>query len=309
MKYCIRKYLKLFFNLDEFHDAIVHFFNGIVFGKTHATLVGNIVDATLSLGVFAASSAHLQVVLRGYLLELSFVGGQLRHLDVHGGANSRSQIRWTKSEESKTVIVGEWYSLLDVVDGSHQTTVYLTQITTHLHGDDTKMILLIAPDQEGLGVVVVDATSARPVAASISRLQETITFLEQEMVVDEFLLYVLGHSGQWIEGTLEFSLKAGQGGRNLMFHLLVLLFREARVEGVTLHGATAADPGGYDELTSWVKISHGVAVSPVLGWMFVSLFETVVVVLNDWVEDVGEQSVSLGIGSVDTNTGVVVFQT
>lgn len=84
------------------------------------------------------------------------------------------------------------------------------------------MILLIAPYQEGFGVIMVDASSRGPVTASVGGLEETITLLEQEMVIDELLLGFFAHSGEGVEGSLEFSLKTGQSGLDFLFHLFVL---------------------------------------------------------------------------------------
>lgn len=75
--------LQRLFDLDDLGDAIIHFLNGIEFGEAHATLVGDVINATLSFGVFTACSAHLQAVFSGNFLETSVVGGQLRDLDVH----------------------------------------------------------------------------------------------------------------------------------------------------------------------------------------------------------------------------------
>jgi hypothetical protein len=55
--------------------------------------------------------------------------------------------------------VAEWNALLDVVDGVGQATENFSQVSSHLHGDDAEVIFLIAPDQEGLGVIVVDTTA------------------------------------------------------------------------------------------------------------------------------------------------------
>jgi len=71
--------------------------------------------------------------------------------------------------------VAEWNLLLDVVDAVGEATEDLSQVAAHLHGDDAKVIFLVAPDQEGLGVIVEDTTSRWPVTASVGSLQETIT--------------------------------------------------------------------------------------------------------------------------------------
>lgn len=61
---------------------------------------------------------------------------------------------------------------------------YLSKITTHLHGDDTEMVLFVAPDQEGLIIVVKDTTSSGPETTCVRCLKETVTFLEEEVIVD-----------------------------------------------------------------------------------------------------------------------------
>jgi len=56
--------------LDHLEDAILHLANSLVLGQAHATLVGNIVDAALRLGVLATGAADLQVVLGGDVVQL-----------------------------------------------------------------------------------------------------------------------------------------------------------------------------------------------------------------------------------------------
>jgi hypothetical protein len=92
-------------------------------------------------------------------------------LDVHGGTDSCAQVGWAEGEEAKTVVVGEGHTLLNVVDGRYQTTVDLAKIATGLHGDETHMVLLVAPDQEGLSLIVEDTTASGPVAASVGSLK------------------------------------------------------------------------------------------------------------------------------------------
>jgi len=68
--------------LDELQDTVLHLLDSLVLSETHTTLVGDVVDTALSLGVLATGSAYLEVVLGGDLLKLSLVGGQLGDLDV-----------------------------------------------------------------------------------------------------------------------------------------------------------------------------------------------------------------------------------
>lgn len=47
---------------------------------------------------------------------------------------------------------------------------YLSQISSHLHGDKAQVILLVTPHQEGLIFIVVDTTAGGPESASIGSL-------------------------------------------------------------------------------------------------------------------------------------------
>ena len=53
--------------------------------------------------------------------------------------------------------------------------VDLVEVASHLHGDESQMVLLIHPDEEGLVVVEVDATAGGPVVVATSCPQEPAT--------------------------------------------------------------------------------------------------------------------------------------
>ena len=85
-------------------------------------------------------------------------------------ADGGAQVGRAESEESKAIVMGEWNSLLDVVDSVDEAGVHGLQVTTLLHGDDAQVIFLIAPDQESLVYVVVDTATSWPEAASVGSL-------------------------------------------------------------------------------------------------------------------------------------------
>ena len=304
-----RTLLHFLLNLDELNDTVLHLLNSLELGKTHAALVGNVVHAALSLGVLAAGAANLEAVLASDFLKLVAVGGQLGELDVDGGTHGGAKVGGAESEEAQAVVVGEGNALFNLVDSVDKAAVYLAQVTAHLHGDDAEMVLFVTPDQEGLVVVVVDATASGPVTASIGGLQEAITLLEEEVVIDQLLLHLLGHASKGVVGALELTLEVGQSRGDLGFHLLVLSLSEARVEGVAFHGTSASHASGDHELSLGVHVDELFDVAEVLGRVLVSLLETLVVVLNDGVEQWGEEGVGLGVRSVHTNTRVQVLNT
>lgn len=57
--------------------------------------------------------------------------------------------------------------LFNVIDGCDQTTEYFTQVSALLHGNDTQMIFLIAPDQECLVFIVINTTTSWPETAEM----------------------------------------------------------------------------------------------------------------------------------------------
>ena len=174
--FCFLMHLGSFLHGDELLESIVHLLDGIVLGQAHAAFVGDVVDATLGLGVLSAGSADLQVVLSGGLFQLCAVGSQFGQLDVDRGADGGAQVGGAESQETEAVVVREGDAFLDLVDGGHQAVVDGLQVTTLLHGDDAEVILFVAPDQEGLLNVVVDTATSGPVAASIGSLSSNIEF-------------------------------------------------------------------------------------------------------------------------------------
>ena len=171
------------------------------------------------------------------------------------------------------------------------------------------MIFFVAPDQESLVNVVVDTATSGPVAASVGSLEEAITFLEQEVVIDELLLDLLGHSGERVESSLQFTFQSGEGGRDFFFHLLVLGLSQAGVEGVSLHRAAATDAGRDDVFALRVQVAQSFDISEVTSGVLVASFESGVVVADDGVEQVSKHGVRLGIGGIDTNTRVQILHT
>lgn len=119
---------------------------------------------------------YLEVELSGGLFELGKISSQFGQRNVDGSADGGAQVGWAEGQETVFIVVREGNPLLDFVDGVNETGIDGLQVTTFLHGDDAQVIFLVAPNQEGLGVVVVDATSGGPVAAGVGSLKFKIKF-------------------------------------------------------------------------------------------------------------------------------------
>ena len=48
-------------------------------------------------------------------------------------------------------------------------------VTTWLHGDDSQLILLINPDEEGFGIIVEDTSAFGPFTVKTASLQESVS--------------------------------------------------------------------------------------------------------------------------------------
>ena len=66
--------------------------------------------------------------------------------------------------------MGEFSLLLNGGSGTGESLEDSSDISTRLHGDDTELILLIDPDEEGLVVVVEDTSAIGPVTVETASL-------------------------------------------------------------------------------------------------------------------------------------------
>lgn len=87
----------------------------------------------------------------------------------------------------------------------------LLHVATLLHGNDTQMILFIHPDQEGLVVIVPDASCIRPVTSHTgSQQQWGDRLVKQEVVSNQLFLLFVSHVLQWVVLALELTIQASQ---------------------------------------------------------------------------------------------------
>ena len=72
-------------------------------------------------------------------------------------------------------VVGELGNLFNVSGGAGKSVEDSVEIGTWLHRDDTELILLINPDEEGLLIIVEDASALGPLAVEIASFQESVS--------------------------------------------------------------------------------------------------------------------------------------
>merc|ERR1712088_1089165 len=125
-------------------------------------LVGDVVGvASLSAGLSPGSTGlDGEFPASGLQLVNSLLGPSGK-VDVHRGAHASSKIGGAGVDVAVFLIQTEVLADLsldavaDSLDSSGETTEDSLDIATLLHGDDAELILLVDPDEEGLGIVVV----------------------------------------------------------------------------------------------------------------------------------------------------------
>ena len=137
--------------------------------------VGDIEDAVRGVGVFTAGATDLDVVLGSDTLESRHVLHELLQADVDRSAKGCSEVGRAGGDVTKMAVVSELSFGLNCGGGAAEALEDGTDVGTLLHGNDTELIFLINPDEEGLGVVVEDTSALGPVAVETAGIKETIT--------------------------------------------------------------------------------------------------------------------------------------
>lgn len=92
--------------------------------------------------------------------------------------------------------MSEFSLLLNELSSSAESLEDVSNVRALLHGDDSQLIFLVHPNEEGLFVVVEDASALGPEPIESSSFQILVALLEQEMVLDELVLVLLGHGSR-----------------------------------------------------------------------------------------------------------------
>ncbi|GMT05175.1 hypothetical protein PENTCL1PPCAC_27349, partial [Pristionchus entomophagus] len=133
--------------------------------------VGDVVDASLRVGVLAVDSTDLELESVADGLEVG-LGGDLGQTNVDRSTDGRAKVGGAEGQPAETLVSEEGSLCLDGLDSLDETLEHLQDVSSVLHGDDAEMVLLIAPHEEGLVLVVEDSATLGPVAAGVGGLEE-----------------------------------------------------------------------------------------------------------------------------------------
>ena len=197
----------------------------------------------------STSTTGLEVELFAPGLQLvNAILGPAGQVNVDGGTHASSQVGGAGVDVAELLGVLELlarFSLDGITDSGDTPGEPLKDsldITSLLHGDDTELILLIDPDQEGLGIIVEDTTALRPVTLHTGNLQVGITRHEEEVVINQLLAGGLIHASQGVVFAGKIARELGKGVLHQSLNVDTLLLGDAGRKAETLDGTSDTDP-------------------------------------------------------------------
>merc|ERR1719373_253712 len=230
-------------HLDEESDTVADELEELDLGVADTVSVGHVVGAVGGGGVDTTGTTLLETEEVKDLVQLLLILGQVGELDVDAGTETSAQVRGAGQDVAEMLVphvrvAALLHQGLDLGQALAETLEDSLDVTTLLHGDDAEMVLLVDPDQEGLGIVVPDTTGIGPVAGHTGAGEEgRHGLVEEEVIVDQLILLGVGHLGKRVVLTLELTLEAGEGIDGDLLDGTTLTTRAVGRKGNALDGA------------------------------------------------------------------------
>jgi len=234
-------------------DTVNHLLDQLDLGVSQSVLVGNVISVTGLSARFSAGTTGLQVEL--FASSLQFVNGVLGpagKINVNGCSHAGTKIGWARVNITVLFVEAEVLAglLLDRISDHFDTVAEPLEdsldIATIFHGDDAELILLIDPDKEGLGVIVEDTTTLRPVSLHTGNSQVSVSRHKQEVIINQLLADRFLHASQWVV----LSGKLTSEGLDSIAHELLnsntLFLGNSGGKTKSINGATNTDSGGMN---------------------------------------------------------------
>ena len=76
-----------------------------------------------------------------------------------------------------------------------ESAEHSSDISSLLHRDDSELILFVDPNKESLFFVMENTSACWPVSIETTGLEESVSFLEEEVIGDQLSLLLFGHGG------------------------------------------------------------------------------------------------------------------
>merc|ERR1712045_352062 len=295
--------------LPEGVDGVNHDLDQLNLGVSQPVLVGDVIGvASLTAGLSTGTAGLDGQLLTAGLQLVHALLGPAGQVHVNGGSHAGAEVGGAGVDVA--VLLGQSVvlaglrldGLLDGLDAAGQTSEDSLDVTTLLHGDDAGLVLLVDPQQEGLGVVVEDSTALGPVALHAGNSQVPVSGHEEEVVIDQLLPDGLVHASERVVLASQVAGQLGQSVGHQLLNVNSLLLGDAGGQTEPVNVATNTDTGGVDGHAG-LDVSLDLLEVHVGGVLGVS--GDAVVLLDDGIEDLGEVLVGVPVSGVDTAVLVV----
>jgi len=201
------------------------------------------------------------------------------------------------------MVIGSEFGLsLDLTSGTGKSLENFVDVGTLLHGDNSKSILFVNPNEEGLGIVVEDTSGFGPLTLETARFEVLVTTLEKEVIGNERLSLTISHLTERVVLTLKISIKLGESFRYFTFNFLTVSSVDVGTERVISEVSSNTDSSGVDHGILISGESRGVQGLGVHVKNVLVLRGVTVVTLDDLVEERGELIVTVVTTGIDTDT-------
>ena len=139
---------KSFLSCDHSFNTVVHVLNQVFFGSSKSSSVRDIKNTIVSFGVLTMDSSDLNIVLVSDFVELLFVFFLGKHwkFDMNRCSQGSSKISWAWGDVTEVVIMSELSFFLDSGGSNCKSRENSSNVSSLLHGDDSKLIFLVDPD-------------------------------------------------------------------------------------------------------------------------------------------------------------------
>jgi len=178
-----------------------------------------------------------------------------------------------------------------------------------LHRNNSKLILFVDPDKEGLGVVMEDTSTGWPVSVEIACIQESVSLFEKEVVFNKLFLISFAHGFERVESSLKISFESGSSFSDESHNFESLFFGDTWAKWEISQVSSNSDSCRLDHLSIFLG-EFGVLdtvrshVRDVLG-----IWSVLMIVLNNLIKKFVEGSVGIVRSCIESNTGVLVGNT
>jgi len=288
--------LQLLLTLNNKVDTIDQHVDQFNFTKAQSVGVRDIKDTANSLAINTTSAS----LLKSHLFEDGkevLAAAHVWDFDVDTASDTGTQVGWASENVSEVLVPHEIVAAsldgrLKLVQTVAESCEDLLHVAVLLHGNNSDVVLFVDPDEEVFGSVVPDTSGIGPVTGHTGAGEKWRDWLVKEkVVVDELVLFGLGHLAKGVVLSGELTAKVGETVDDDFLDL-------SSLSSAAPWGQRVAADGSSGSASRRNNVVHVELVANNLCWVEASLvlvawLVAVVSVFDDWVEELLEGFVRL----------------